>query len=121
MTAIDTFTFLFSISTINVVTSIIALLMLTFCCRDSASFWTIVLWFTHAAIYWTANLLARSVLQYTGPSIAFTTWGGFLFFHANVALIGEVIVRKRLLRRPQHEEQILNDITSLKEQMEHGD
>ena len=46
-----------------------------------------VLWAGHAAIYWTANAVARFGFGYTGPAFLFSAWATVLSLHAAFSLL----------------------------------
>ena len=99
----DFFPFLLSVTGINAVVSLIALIVVVSCCRHKNSYWSLVLWFGHSALYWCTLMIARGVYHYTGPSILFSTWGAVVFFHAYLAVIGDRVLRAVYEPHPKSE------------------
>ena len=85
------------VSTINVIASvsfIIAVFIIHGRFRGNPAYWAMVLWFGHAAVYWTTILALRVFTHYTGPSVWVSTWAAAVFLHASFAIIGDRIARK---------------------------
>ena len=98
---------LFLITLITTVFYIVALSMLIYVRHDWDSglirgkLPMMIVWFSHATIYWMAISIARIFFGYDGPSMLVSHWGAFLYMQAPMTLIFAAwpLVKERMKQR----------------------